>query len=47
MGMTWTNLSNEELCDLMCGKPEDEEWDKPHKPRVYAEHKGIAHVKKI
>ena len=24
MGMTWENLTEEELCDLMCGIPEDE-----------------------
>lgn len=24
MGMTWTNLTEEELCDLMCGKPEED-----------------------
>ena len=28
MGMTFNNLTDEELCDLMCGCPEeDEEWD--------------------
>ena len=25
MGMEFTNLTEEELCDLMCGKPEEEE----------------------
>lgn len=25
MGMTWYDLTDEELCDLMCGKPEDDE----------------------
>lgn len=24
MGMTWTDLTEEELCDLMCGKPEED-----------------------
>lgn len=24
MGMEFTNLTEEELCDLMCGKPEDD-----------------------
>lgn len=24
MGKTWTNLTDEELCDLMCGDPEKE-----------------------
>ena len=24
MGMTWTNLTCEELCDLMCGAPEED-----------------------
>ena len=24
MGMTWENLTDEELCDLMCGSPEEE-----------------------
>ena len=23
--MTWENLTEEELCDLMCGKPEEDE----------------------
>lgn len=27
MGKVWENLSPEELCDLMCGGPEDEEYD--------------------
>lgn len=27
MGMEFTNLTEEELCDLMCGKPEEEEED--------------------
>ena len=25
MGMTFENLTWDDLCDLMCGKPEDEE----------------------
>ena len=25
MGMVFYNLSLEDLCDLMCGKPEDDE----------------------
>lgn len=25
MGMTWTDLTCEELCDLMCGTPEEDE----------------------
>ena len=25
MGMTFENLTYEQLCDLMCGKPEEEE----------------------
>ena len=25
MGMTFENLTEEQLCDLMCGKPEEEE----------------------
>ena len=25
MGMTFENLTWEELCDLMCGQPEDDE----------------------
>lgn len=24
MGMTWTYLTQEELCDLMCGVPEED-----------------------
>ena len=28
MGMTFENLTNEELCDLMCGDPEPEPEDK-------------------
>lgn len=28
MGMTFENLTCEELCDLMCGKPEEEEEEK-------------------
>ncbi len=24
MGMTWTDLTEEELCDLMCGAPEED-----------------------
>lgn len=27
MGMEFTNLTEEELCDLMCGKPEEDEED--------------------
>ena len=27
MGETWTNLTEEELCDLMCGNPDGEEED--------------------
>ena len=27
MGMTFENLTEEELCDLMCGKPEEDEED--------------------
>ena len=27
MGMEFTNLTEEELCDLMCGKPEEDEDD--------------------
>ena len=27
MGMTFENLTWEELCDLMCGQPEDDEED--------------------
>ena len=27
MGMEFTNLTEEELCDLMCGKPEEYEED--------------------
>ena len=27
MGMVFTDLTCEELCDLMCGKPEDEYED--------------------
>lgn len=25
MGMTFENLTEEQLCDLMCGEPEEEE----------------------
>ena len=25
MGMEFTDLTEEELCDLMCGKPEEDE----------------------
>ncbi len=25
MGMEFTNLTEEQLCDLMCGKPEEDE----------------------
>lgn len=37
MGQTWENLTCEELCDLMCGQPEedweeeDNEKQEPHK----------------
>jgi len=27
MGMVWENLTEEELCDLMCGKPEEEIYE--------------------
>ena len=27
MGMTFENLTLEDLCDLMCGIPEEEQWD--------------------
>lgn len=27
MGMIFENLTEEELCDLMCGKPEEDEED--------------------
>lgn len=27
MGKAFYDLTNEELCDLMCGKPEDEIYD--------------------
>lgn len=27
MGMTWRDLTPEELCELICGDPEDEEED--------------------
>ena len=27
MGAVFENLTEEELCDLMCGKPEEEEED--------------------
>lgn len=27
MGKEFTNLTEEELCDLMCGKPEEDEED--------------------
>lgn len=27
MGKEFTNLTEEELCDLMCGKPEEEEGE--------------------
>lgn len=27
MGAVFENLTEEELCDLMCGKPEDDEED--------------------
>ena len=27
MGAVFTNLTQEELCDLMCGAPEEEEKD--------------------
>ena len=27
MGMIWDNLTPEELCDLMCGEPQEDEED--------------------
>lgn len=27
MGITFENLTEEELCDLMCGSPEEEEYE--------------------
>ena len=27
MGMEFTNLTVEDLCDLMCGRPEDDVYD--------------------
>lgn len=36
MGMEFTNLTEEELCDLICGKSEEEEEEEDGQYRQYS-----------